>query len=1127
MTPEGGASPGEAIGRLGMEALERYRQSGDAVDLDIVIDLFEQVYVVDPDGDHPLVWWWSLICAYRERGRFEDLDEAVDMAKQVIARGGPDHPIHDEAVAMLADLGVALVDAGHLDAGIDALEPALTGLPAAFDRRFRGALSCALATAYDRRWQEAGAAADLDAAIAGWDAAEADGWTGPETAMARGSLRWARADSRDDADDARLAVALLSGAAAATTDPAARHASYLAAAAASRVLWEITGELEPLERAAGFADRALAAGPSGPELLEARFERLMAEHFLTDNGRRRGSLLEESVAAAHQAVRNAHDVPADHRAVFALMTALVSFGTLAGGGSVDRTRELVAVAATAKDVWPGYWPHLDIARATLELIDELLNPRPGQGRALASLARAASAPDLPGDLAARIHAMVRMATRLRADLTGNRAYTGTARRLADAAPLWSRQETGRRIRGAGIVPYDKDLVFVLSTLDHIDAGDDDGLRADLADAATGLGSEADPGLVAYLQALRAIIDPADGPLLSLTEAVAPEAVVPTGVAVTIQAMARGDTATARLATERVERHAAGLPAGERRRTALAFGAAGTLRLALAERDGHEPDVDLARAHHRRAIDLLGGPHASGWSRITMNGARAERLGTAPDRRRSRNLGMAALRGHAWQVLAQSGTDDAVAAARTAAADARELAGWCLADRHADPTALDQLIAALDAGRALVLRASSASRAVPELLRGRGAAGLATEWEATAGRGRDMVVIRSGTGPVEVPDELRLQVLGALGEQAVADFEPITAAEISAALSRLGRDALVYLVEGAAVIVAASGAVTVLDLPTGAVPPARTVPSTGSRDLHGPAGHTADDLDRQCAWAWDAVTAPVLRALPGGKPSIVLVPTGALARVPWHAAYTEESGRRRYAIERAVFSYAPSARSLCAVAGDPPAAVASALIVGNPTGDLPHAGDEAATIHRAFYPAGTYLGPGGGTPQAVLEWIGKRPAGAAMLHFACHGTADPDHPADAALVLAGGRLDVRTLLDRSRSAALRVDQVFLAACASGAAGPDDDEALSLTTSFLAAGARTVFGALWPIPDAETSLLMIMVHHYLRREGCTPAEALNRAQLGMADPGARPVDLPLDRRADAAGLASWAGFVHTGR
>ncbi|UQU64299.1 hypothetical protein COUCH_35975 [Couchioplanes caeruleus] len=43
--------------------------------------------------------------------------------------------------------------------------------------------------------------------------------------------------------------------------------------------------------------------------------------------------------------------------------------------------------------------------------------------------------------------------------------------------------------------------------------------------------------------------------------------------------------------------------------------------------------------------------------------------------------------------------------------------------------------------------------------------------------------------------------------------------------------------------------------------------------------------------------------------------------------------------------------------------------------------------------------------------------------------------------------------------------------------------------------------------------------------SPGEAIG--QLGMTDPRARPVDLPLDHRPDAGGLASWAGFIHTGR
>jgi CHAT domain-containing protein len=213
-----------------------------------------------------------------------------------------------------------------------------------------------------------------------------------------------------------------------------------------------------------------------------------------------------------------------------------------------------------------------------------------------------------------------------------------------------------------------------------------------------------------------------------------------------------------------------------------------------------------------------------------------------------------------------------------------------------------------------------------------------------------------------------------------------------------------------------------------------------------------------------------------------------------------------------------------------------LIVGNPTGDLPAAGDEALAVHRRFYSEGTYFGVPGeiaGSPDDVLDWLTARPAGRAVLHLACHAVADPARPADARLVLAGGDLSVRLLLDRSRQSALRVDQVFLAACSTGAVSDDYDEALSLATSFLAAGARTVIGSLWPVPDDATALLMYLVHHYLRDAGCDPATALHRAQLWMLDPGRTlPAGTPewLVRRHRAAGAvpdpSAWAGFIHLG-
>ena len=55
----------------------------------------------------------------------------------------------------------------------------------------------------------------------------------------------------------------------------------------------------------------------------------------------------------------------------------------------------------------------------------------------------------------------------------------------------------------------------------------------------------------------------------------------------------------------------------------------------------------------------------------------------PDRRRSRQLGLEALRAQARQVLVQAGSPDAMVIAQASAGDAAEVAVWCLSDADDD------------------------------------------------------------------------------------------------------------------------------------------------------------------------------------------------------------------------------------------------------------------------------------------------------------------------------------------------------------------------------------------------------------------------------------------------------------
>ncbi|UED86745.1 CHAT domain-containing protein [Streptomyces profundus] len=524
---------------------------------------------------------------------------------------------------------------------------------------------------------------------------------------------------------------------------------------------------------------------------------------------------------------------------------------------------------------------------------------------------------------------------------------------------------------------------------------------------------------------------------------------------------------------------------------------------------------------------------------------------AGDRPRSRATGLAGLRGLAWSTLLQAGTEHAADAARQATTSALDVASWCL-----DDGVPAEAVRALDACRGLVLHSALTSASVPESLAEAGRPDLVDEWHAAG---------ETDSGP---GSDLRRRVFEVLTEgggtssarQALLD--PPEPDEIARALLATGADALVYLMPasgdggvGAAVIVTARGRVGSLPLPLlreDAAPLRAYGPAGGAtRDL-GPVTEPPPgpsfrrQLDRLCSWAWYAAMDPLLEALgpeaaDGRPPKLVLVPMGTFGVVPWHAAWGQVAGGRRHAVEIAEISYAASARLLCEVAGRshaPPGE--AALVVGDPTGDLRYAGEEADAVQRVLYPAGRFLGrrtggapAGAGTPGEVLTWLRGAGSAGAVLHLACHGTVAERGSRSACLSLDGGELSAEELTEAHGAGPAGVGLVVLAACRSHVSGRGHNEAYTLATAFLVTGARSVVGSLWPVPDDATSVLMFMTHWFLRREGEPPGRALRRAQLWMLDPAREiPPAMPaaLAERAvagDPHDLAAWAGFTHLGR
>ncbi|MFE4373078.1 CHAT domain-containing protein [Streptomyces sp. NPDC056835] len=452
------------------------------------------------------------------------------------------------------------------------------------------------------------------------------------------------------------------------------------------------------------------------------------------------------------------------------------------------------------------------------------------------------------------------------------------------------------------------------------------------------------------------------------------------------------------------------------------------------------------------------------------------------------------------------------------------------------------------------------------------------------RGTVRLLLEQGMPGGEIPSELRREALGVLAEHDGRHnlHEALTPAALGKSLAAVDADALVYLLDGpedsdapgAALLVDTEGRVVHVPLPglaRRACAPLRSYISarTAFSRARGAGRESAESdwraaLDRLCDWAYPAAMGPVLdeiaawdrdRARP---PHLVLVPCSTLGVVTWHAARapapgTGDATAYRYVIQDAVVSYAASGRQFAEAAGRdqlPPAD--DPVIVLDPSGDLLWPVLEAEGIRDAHYPQARILGAETETaeeharlPERVLACLpGRGEPGASLLHLGCHADTR-EVPLDSALLFGGTReseraartelkLPISRVLERAagRRPGSPGGLVVLNACLSDLSERDHDEALTLATAFLTAGATGVVGSRWNVPDRPSGLLMTVLHHHLS-QGVTPAHALRAAQLWMLDPERAPVPgmsrLMAGQVTDPEHLHihAWAAYTHQGR
>ena len=325
------------------------------------------------------------------------------------------------------------------------------------------------------------------------------------------------------------------------------------------------------------------------------------------------------------------------------------------------------------------------------------------------------------------------------------------------------------------------------------------------------------------------------------------------------------------------------------------------------------------------------------------------------------------------------------------------------------------------------------------------------------------------------------------------------------------------------------------------------------------------LEELCDWAGPAVMGPVLDVVRPGRPArvddpvrLVLLPAGNLGSVPWHAARLGRGAGERpvYAVDHAVISHAASGAEFVRSAGRARLPVAAdPVLVADPRATLPNAEHEIDGLRTSFYRQARCYGyfvrnmwDVDGTPDELLPLLpggtAERPA--TLVQLSVHGFAG-GRPTVSGLLLHPPRrpegdgddpgvLTVRRLLgaptaDGAGGAGGAGPLVVLSACETDLSARDHDEALTLTTAFVARGAADVIGSKWGVNDASSAVLMYVVHHFLA-EGADPAQALRHTQRWALDPARTvPPGLPGPLAARIKGkptlpVAAWAPFIHQG-
>jgi CHAT domain-containing protein len=250
----------------------------------------------------------------------------------------------------------------------------------------------------------------------------------------------------------------------------------------------------------------------------------------------------------------------------------------------------------------------------------------------------------------------------------------------------------------------------------------------------------------------------------------------------------------------------------------------------------------------------------------------------------------------------------------------------------------------------------------------------------------------------------------------------------------------------------------------------------------------------------------LSDIPDTVSRLVIIPDGALHRIPFGALSDPESGR--YLAEDFEVTVAPSAATWLRLRSGNNGGDRSllALAAGTALEPLPHADQEIRKMSRHIGGRNLLLSGWTATEEEVLK---ADPSRFRMIHLAAHAVINDEHPERSYVALGNEeQLTYQEVLDLDLEGQL----VLLSACRSGS-GPviGGEGVMTLGGAFFQAGARSVVAGLWPVRDRETAALIDIFGHHLA-DGQSVSSALASARRYQISIGSPP--------------AAWAGMVALG-